>query len=60
MTVLAVQVAAGEFPEPYHGMNLRNLPGIAAYNIGESFRLRLIIGTWRSILTESIIGRMCG
>src|SRR5262249_8246841 len=37
MTVLAVQVAAGEFPEPYHGMNLRNLPGIAAYNIGETF-----------------------
>src|SRR5262249_6560168 len=37
MTVLAVQVAAGEFPEPYYGMNLRKIPGIAAYEIGESF-----------------------
>ena len=38
MTVLAVQVAAGEFPEPYYGMNLRKIPGIAAYKIGESVR----------------------
>src|SRR5262249_39943054 len=37
MTVLAVQVAAGEFPEPYYGMNLRKIPGIAAYKIGETF-----------------------
>ncbi|MGC2822817.1 MAG: sugar-binding domain-containing protein [Pseudolabrys sp.] len=37
MTVVAVQVAAGEFPEPYYGMNLRKIPGIAAYKIGESF-----------------------
>ena len=37
MTIVAVQVAAGEFPEPYYGMNLRKIPGIAAYEIGESF-----------------------
>lgn len=37
MTVLAVQVAAGEFPDPYYGMNLRKIPGIAAYEIGEKF-----------------------
>jgi exo-1,4-beta-D-glucosaminidase len=37
MTVVAVQFAAGEFPEPYYGMNLRKIPGIAAYEIGESF-----------------------
>src|SRR5512143_764528 len=37
MTVLAVQVAAGEFQEPYYGMNLRKIPGIAAYKIGETF-----------------------
>jgi len=37
MTIVAVQVAAGEFPEPYYGKNLRKIPGIAAYEIGESF-----------------------
>lgn len=37
MTVVAVQVAAREYPEPYYGMNLRKIPGIAAYEIGESF-----------------------
>src|SRR5262245_54354074 len=37
MTVLAVQIAAEEFPKPYYGMNLRKIPGIAAYEIGESF-----------------------
>ena len=37
MTVVAVQVAAGEFPEPYYGMNLRQLPGITAYEIGDTF-----------------------
>jgi len=37
MTVLAVQVAAGEFPKPYYGMNLRKIPGTAAYEIGETF-----------------------
>ena len=37
MTVVAVQVAAREFPEPYYGMNLRKIPGIATYKIGESF-----------------------
>jgi exo-1,4-beta-D-glucosaminidase len=37
MTVVAVQVAAGEFPEPYYGMNLRKIPGISAYEIGEKF-----------------------
>src|SRR5262245_34422641 len=37
MTVLAVQVAAREFPEPYYGMNLRKIPGIDAYEIGEGF-----------------------
>jgi hypothetical protein len=36
MTVLAVQVAAGEFPKPYYGMNLRKIPGTAAYEIGET------------------------
>src|SRR5215467_4339711 len=37
MTVLAVQVAAGDFPKPYYGMNLRKIPGIAAYKIGQTF-----------------------
>jgi len=37
MTILAVQVAAGEFPKPYYGMNLRKIPGTAAYEIGETF-----------------------
>jgi len=36
MTVLAVQVGAGEFPEPFYGMNLRKIPGMA-YEIGEQF-----------------------
>ena len=36
MTVLAVQVAAGEYPEPYYGMNLRKIPGMA-YEIGDLF-----------------------
>ncbi|MBB5059155.1 exo-1,4-beta-D-glucosaminidase [Granulicella aggregans] len=35
-TVLAVQVAAGEFKEPYVGMNLRNIPG-TSYPVGENF-----------------------
>ena len=26
-TVLAAQVASGEFPDPYFGMNLRKIPG---------------------------------
>src|SRR5262249_5237040 len=37
MTIVAVQVAAGEFPEPYYGMNLRTIPGMSAYEIGEQF-----------------------
>jgi len=37
MTVVAVRVAGGEFPDPYYGMNLRKIPGIAAYKIGEQF-----------------------
>src|SRR5262249_5315462 len=37
MTIVAVQVAAGEFPEPYYGMNLRKIPGMSAYEIGEQF-----------------------
>jgi exo-1,4-beta-D-glucosaminidase len=32
-TVVAAQVAAGEFPDPYFGMNLRKLPGMT-YPIG--------------------------
>lgn len=32
-TVLAVQVANGEYPDPYFGMNLRQLPGMT-YPIG--------------------------
>ena len=37
MTIVALQVAAGEFPDPYYGMNLRKIPGITAYEIGEPF-----------------------
>jgi exo-1,4-beta-D-glucosaminidase len=38
-TVLASQVAAGDFPDPYVGMNLRNIPG-TTYPIGlNSFNL---------------------
>jgi exo-1,4-beta-D-glucosaminidase len=37
MTVLAVQVAAGEFLDPYYGTNLRTIPGIDAYGVGEMF-----------------------
>lgn len=36
-TVLAAQVAAGIFPDPYFGDNLRKIPG-ASYPIGESLR----------------------
>jgi exo-1,4-beta-D-glucosaminidase len=35
-TVLAAQVAAGEFPDPYFGMNLRKIPG-TTYPIGSLF-----------------------
>ncbi|MEO6910194.1 MAG: hypothetical protein ABI158_04640, partial [Edaphobacter sp.] len=35
-TVLAVQVAAGEFKDPYFGMNLRSIPG-TTYPIGKNF-----------------------
>jgi exo-1,4-beta-D-glucosaminidase len=35
-TVLAAQVAAGEFKQPYFGLNLRKIPG-ATYPIGENF-----------------------
>ena len=37
MTIVALQVAAREFPDPYYGMNLRKIPGITAYEIGEPF-----------------------
>jgi exo-1,4-beta-D-glucosaminidase len=35
-TVLAAQVAAGVFPDPYFGMNLRQIPG-TTYPIGTNF-----------------------
>ena len=35
-TVLAVQVAAGDFKDPYFGTNLRDIPG-TTYPIGENF-----------------------
>jgi len=35
-TVLAAQVAAGDFPDPYFGMNLRKIPG-TTYPIGHLF-----------------------
>ena len=35
-TVLAAQVAAGIFPDPYFGDNLRKIPG-ASYPVGENF-----------------------
>jgi exo-1,4-beta-D-glucosaminidase len=35
-TVLAAQVAAGEFKDPYHSDNLRKIPG-TAYPVGENF-----------------------
>jgi exo-1,4-beta-D-glucosaminidase len=35
-TVLAAQVAAGLFPDPYFGMNLRDIPG-TSYPIGKMF-----------------------
>ena len=35
-TVLAAQVAAGEFKDPYYGMNLRNIPG-TSYPVGHNF-----------------------
>ncbi len=35
-TVLAVQVAAGEFKDPYVGTNLRSIPG-TSYPIGQNF-----------------------
>jgi exo-1,4-beta-D-glucosaminidase len=35
-TVLAAQVAAGTIPDPYYGMNLRQIPG-ASYPIGQNF-----------------------
>src|SRR5580692_8436390 len=35
-TVLAAQVAAGLFPDPYYGTNLRQIPG-TTYPIGQLF-----------------------
>ena len=35
-TVLAAQAAAGAVPDPYYGLNLRQIPG-ASYPIGENF-----------------------
>lgn len=35
-TVLAAQVAAGIYPDPYYGMNMRKLPG-GDYKIGATF-----------------------
>src|SRR5215469_18184322 len=35
-TVLAAQTAAKVFPDPYFGMNLRNIPG-TSYPIGQNF-----------------------
>jgi exo-1,4-beta-D-glucosaminidase len=35
-TVLAAQVAGKVYPDPYFGMNLRNIPG-ASYPIGQNF-----------------------
>lgn len=35
-TVLAAQVAAGVFKDPYYGMNLRKIPG-TSYPIGQNF-----------------------
>ena len=35
-TVLAAQVVAGVFPDPYFGMNLRRIPG-TEYPIGQNF-----------------------
>jgi exo-1,4-beta-D-glucosaminidase len=37
-TVVAAQVKAGLFPDPYFGMNLRKLPGVE-YPIGSNFSL---------------------
>ncbi len=36
-TVLAAQAAAGVFPDPYYGMNLRQIPG-TTYPIGAHLR----------------------
>jgi len=35
-TVLAAQAAAGTVPDPYYGMNLRQIPG-ASYPVGQNF-----------------------
>jgi len=35
-TVLAAQTAAGKLPDPYYGMNLRDIPG-ASYPVGQNF-----------------------
>ena len=35
-TVLAAQVADGKFPDPYFGMNLRQIPG-TSYPVGHIF-----------------------
>jgi exo-1,4-beta-D-glucosaminidase len=36
-TVLAAQAAAGAVPDPYYGMNLRQIPGTGSYPIGQDF-----------------------
>jgi exo-1,4-beta-D-glucosaminidase len=36
-TVLAAQAAAGAVPDPYYGMNLRQIPGTDNYAIGQNF-----------------------
>ncbi len=40
-TVLAAQVASGEFKDPYFGTNLREIPG-TTYPVGENFSHRLM------------------
>src|SRR5262249_12662737 len=38
-TVVAARVAHGDYPDPYYGMNLRNIPGTSDYPIGEKASL---------------------
>lgn len=40
-TVVAAQVAAGDFPDPYYAMNLLKLPGMD-YDIGDKFSIHLM------------------
>jgi exo-1,4-beta-D-glucosaminidase len=54
-TVLAAQTAAGVFPDPYFGMNLRQIPG-TTYPIGGIFA-NMPMGAGQSLPLRLVVSR---